>query len=242
MRRIVIFLGILTLLTHCKKDSPSEPEKPYLDPVAYYTFNGNADDQTKYKNHGTVFKAKLTADSLGTINTAYYFDSSYIEIPDHESLDFTTNKFSVTAWIKPVDTSYAYIVGKAAFVNSQGQLTQGGGPFSLDIFPGQARALIHKSGMKNPLELIGTTNIKKNVWQHIAVTWDGKKANLYYNGKIEATGDFDYPIDLTNGNLYIGAYKWAYPQASFKGSIDNVRIYNRFLTTEEIQDIFNNYK
>ncbi len=240
MRRLLIFIILGSLLTTCKKDVVPLPAETTL--IAHYIFNGNADDQSKYNNHGTAVSATLTVDSFGTVNSAYSFNNSYIEIPDKEILHLMTNKLTITAWIKPTKTSGTYIVQKANNVTSGGQLTGGGGQFSLDIFPGYPRAIIYGTDNLNPLVLTGTTFIRQNIWQHLAITWDGKNASLYYNGQVEATGTFDKPILVTNGNLYIGAYKWAFPSASFKGTIDNVRIYNRSLTTNEIQDIYNHYK
>jgi len=238
MTRQRIFILLILVFTSCRKD----PRIPDAGPIAYYTFNGNHIDQSHYHNKTTNLGTSLTVDSLGTANSAYYFnDSSYIEVADRDIFDFTTNRLTITAWIKPSRVNGTYVVDKATFVNNQGQLTQGGGPFSLDIFPGRARALIY--GDDNvPAILTGTTLIKQNVWQHLAVTWDGSNIKLYYNGQIEASAVFSKPIQVTNGNIYIGAYKWVFPAAGFKGSIDNVRIYERFLTTEEIQDIYGHYK
>lgn len=239
----LVYLFILFSLIQCKKDTAIEPVKPYTDPVAFYTFSGNCEDKTKYKNNGNVFGAVLTTDSLSAENSAYYFDGkSYIEIPDNDILDIATNKLTITAWIKPTETIGTYVVEKTTYMDNQGQLMQGGGPFSLDIFSGQTRAVIYANDNKSYVMVTGTTNIKKDIWQHIAVSWDGKKVNLYYNGQLESSQNFKHQIQVTNGNLYIGAYKWVYPNASFKGSIDNVRIYNRSLTTEEIQELYNNYK
>lgn len=243
MNRLLLFLFIPFFLTSCLSDEIDETNSNLdLNHIVHYTFTGNANDQSGYSNHGIVENANLTLDSFSTPNSAYNFTgSSYIEIPDNDILDFKENKLTISAWIKPAYGSGSYIVQKANQVNSQGQLAQGGGPFSLDIFPGKPRALIYGSN-NSPIILTGTSRVKLNVWQHLAVTWDGNMAYLYYNGQLEASGEFSNILMVTNGNIYIGAYKWTFPSATFKGSIDNVRMYNRYLTSSEIQELYYNYE
>jgi len=246
MKPLLAFLFLFSFIGGCKTDTaiptPVETVQPDQDPIAHYTFDGNANDLSKYASNGTILNAILFPDSFGRANSSYFFNAqAYIEIPDNEILDIKTNKLTVSAWIKPLSaTGGAYIVQKSNDVNNQGQLTEGGGPFSLDIFPGTARALIYTNDY-SPLILTGTTPIKANTWQHLAVTWDGNHAFLYYNGQVEATGVFAKPILVTSGNLYIGAYRWTYTNGAFLGIIDNVRIYNRCLAAEEVQDLYSNY-
>lgn len=42
--------------------------------VAYYSFNGNANDESGSENHGTVIGATLYYDRSGNPNSSYYFD------------------------------------------------------------------------------------------------------------------------------------------------------------------------
>src|ERR1019366_3185308 len=69
--------------------------------VAYYPFNGNANDASGNGNNGTVYGAILTTDRFGNSNSAYSFDgaSSYIEVPSNASLLFS-NQLTISAWIK----------------------------------------------------------------------------------------------------------------------------------------------
>ena len=228
------------MVSACKKNEPISTPIPDQDPIAHYTFSGNTNDKSKYANHGTAVNAVMAPDSFGNANSACSFNQSYIEIPDNDILDIDTKKLTISAWFKSNDVSGSYIVHKATYVNN-GQITEGGGPYSLDINPGKARAVLYDSD-KYPHILTGTTSIEISMWQHIALTWDGFNATLYYNGQIEATESFTKQLLETNGNLYIGAYKFVFPTACFHGTIDNVRIYNRCLSTAEIQELYSNYK
>jgi hypothetical protein len=224
---------LLTSVVACKKDK--KEVSPANKPVAFYDFNGDAKDKSMNNNNGIIVDAAPTLDSFGTANAAYSFPgTAYIEIPDNDLLDFSGGEFTISAWIKPESTSGTYVVQKA-------DATSGGGPYTLDIHPGKPRAVIHSLDQTS-LALTGKTSIKKNVWQHLAVTYNGHTAYLYYNGELEAQGYINKPLEASTGPLHIGTYKWGFPATCFKGAIDNVRLYNKFLLAEEIKTLYDNYQ
>ena len=65
--------------------------------VAYYPFNGNANDESGNDNHGTVYGAALTYDRFDNTNSAYKFDgiNDIIRVADSMSLRFGTNSFDL---------------------------------------------------------------------------------------------------------------------------------------------------
>lgn len=69
--------------------------------VAYYPFNGNADDESVNTNNGTVHGATLTTDRFGNANSAYSFDGldDYIMISSSSSLDIRGN-LTISAWVQ----------------------------------------------------------------------------------------------------------------------------------------------
>src|ERR1039458_6773075 len=69
--------------------------------VAYYPFNGNANDAFG-TNNGTVHNAILTTNRFGSPNCAYSFDgvSAYIDCGNSPSLNFGSSSFTLTAWAK----------------------------------------------------------------------------------------------------------------------------------------------
>ncbi len=72
-----------------------------IDPVACYSFNGNANDGSGHGHNGTVFGAVLTTDRAGTPNTAYAFNGvdSYIEVPAFETFGIS-DEVSVGMWVQ----------------------------------------------------------------------------------------------------------------------------------------------
>lgn len=90
-------------------------------------------------------------------------------------------------------------------------------------------------------------NLPKNQWYHIAVTTSGSFSALYING--EQIGSLVTPTSIssvdwdriTTSSLKIGADPHgnpAFPIDYFKGKLDDIRIYNRALTSQEIKAIY----
>ena len=80
MKRILLTLtvSILFIPFGISQDLPSYVPADGL--VAYYPFNGNANDESGNGNHGTVNGAILTSDRDGNENSSYLFDNSNISI------------------------------------------------------------------------------------------------------------------------------------------------------------------
>lgn len=193
--------------------------------VAFYRFTGNADDASGNGNHGTVQGPTLTADRNGEPNSAYHFADGLdvIAVADPASLDVET-AVTFTAWIRPEVTSEIFILYR--------EDTNGGeGLFSLDIYPGVIRC-----GLKRPdggsTAVQGTTAIQQGVWQHVAVTWDGTTMRAYCNGQPDGTSSFDGPMAVSDGDLSIGRY-----YSGFEGDIDEVRIYDRALSENDLAEL-----
>src|SRR6478609_7779397 len=75
--------------------------------MAYYPFNGNANDVSGNNNDPIFNNATLTSDYYGKANSAYHFKGvdNYIEIPNSASLNFS-NTISICAWVKPTGFYY----------------------------------------------------------------------------------------------------------------------------------------
>src|ERR1700679_2166641 len=69
--------------------------------MAYYPFNGNANDASGNNNNPSFNSATLTSDRLGNANSAYHFNGSeYIQIPNNPGIN-STNQISLCAWVRP---------------------------------------------------------------------------------------------------------------------------------------------
>jgi len=75
-------------------------------------------------------------------------------------------------------------------------------------------------------------------WQHVVVTYDGTNRKTYINGSQSGVSDTQISgnIDISNANITIGQ---DYNTRFFDGQIDDVRIYNYALTSEQIKTLYN---
>ncbi len=74
-----------------------------------------------------------------------------------------------------------------------------------------------------------------NEWQHFAISYDGTKAYIYYNG--EYYKEKELALNTGTSKLFIGKGVWGSP-AQFYGKISNVKIYNRALNNTEIETLY----
>ena len=204
--------------------------------IAYYPFNGNANDASGRANHGSNYGALLTSDCFGSTNSAYYFNGtdSYIRA-SADSLP-TTNR-TVAFWF------YANTVDAGLGVLGYGGY--GGASFLM--------LMNQNDGGQNQYETQGHNRINRllapmgtnvvGVWHHWAVTILGSRTTMFIDGKEIGAGDvFSTPTGVIGKDLIIGtdvAPNGIGPYSDgnaglFHGALDEVRIYNRALSSEEI--------
>jgi hypothetical protein len=86
------------------------------------------------------------------------------------------------------------------------------------------------------------TPVQEGVWQHLAITWDGSLVKFYYNGVADGTAGFNGLLSSNDSDLGVGG-RPAPPLSGgpvffFTGGMDDVRIFDRVLTPEEVAGIF----
>lgn len=201
--------------------------------VAYYPFNGNANDESGNRNHGTVYGATLTADRFGNAECAYYFDgeNDYIEISDNASL--RPQYLSISAWAY-TESSKGTLLGKSVYSNAANeQYALGADHFYFNI----KRNSACQPGYG--WNWVGNSGYSLYNWYHVIGTYDGFMMKIFVNGLLVATNtNTQGPIDgCEGGNLRIGKW-WASDPLIFKGKLDDIRIYNRALNQDEVTALY----
>jgi hypothetical protein len=191
--------------------------------VAFYPFNGNANDESGNKNDGTVTGATLATDRFGEPNNAYAFSGfgSIIVVPPSPSLSFA-NDLTVSAWIKTANT-----FGAIAAQHIGG----GDGNFLLSITGG--KLIFGRSAnfwTSNP--------VNDDRWHHVVGVYDNARhvVSHYVDGvmvssKTDPSPLPNRPIALTFGDESARAY-------ALGAVIDDVRLYNRALSDAEVTQLF----
>jgi hypothetical protein len=202
--------------------------------VAFYPFNGNANDGSTNGNHGTVYGATLTTDRFGNLNSAYNFNGvgDYISVSDNSQL--FSDEMTIAWWCKvPAYQSGAHVV--IGWVE--------GGYRYQQFFDGNSFAYLNGYNVTSPGTYFNPTyNLTAvNEWQHLLVTYKklsetSSTTALYVNGELKQTDNHTLAMAYQSGfNFYIGKNhnaNW------FNGDLDDIRIYNLALSDQEIWKLY----
>jgi hypothetical protein len=214
--------------------------------VAYYPFDGNANDNSGNSNHGDLHGGvSLVADRFGNVQNAYLFDgnSGFISVPGQQ-FNFVYN-MSFSVWIK-------YTTDLIPWLRVFDKCTYNNGVFqagwSFERFasgPNQfyfASVSAPSAGDVTPL-----MTLVKNQWNHVVMTKKGLAIRMYLNGVlVNATYTGTHPTIVSNGNmpLFIGASCGSYANpigtagSMFNGVIDDVFIFNRTLSERDVSLLY----
>jgi len=185
-------------------------------------------DWSGYGNHGTFVGDPQWV--LGYDGAALEFDGSDARV-DAPYIPLDSRSFTITMWVNPVLYTNEQVVFSQVQTNAldTSMHFRLGGP---NIGTGNVPPRGVRMGFySNDLDTAGGL-IEDNTWYHITFWYDFENQNrrIYVNGVQEAEAAAT-PYLGTSGNTVIGS--WGTSQW-FRGIIDNVRIYNKALTVEEI--------
>ena len=155
---------------------------------------------------------------------ALYFDGDdYLATQDSSSLDSILDEFSLTAWIKAdVDSTHDTIIWKAG---------------AFRVWKQNANLMVTLEGVAGGSNLtIISGLLTNNAWHHVSITYDGQRVKGYLNGTWKRTLYASGNISTSNQPLYVG---WYSSTPYYRGSFDNIRLYNHALSTSEIIDDMN---
>ncbi|BDU50639.1 LamG-like jellyroll fold domain-containing protein [Haliovirga abyssi] len=187
----------------------------YSDLILDYEFIGDTNDSSGNNNTGIGYNITLTGNNSGKANEAYGFAGnvdSYIETADSGSLN-PTDKISVMSWVKfdELPTIATYVTEK----NGQYGIGYENGKLFFEI---------------NGTKLISNSNISAKKWYLVSGTYDGSSMDIYINNVRDNFVGKSGNINISSNKLITGK--------NLKGAIDNIKIYNKALTGQEIKDYY----
>ena len=207
--------------------------------VGWWPFNGNANDESGNGNHGSVNGATLTADRNGKVNCAYSFEglNNYIDLLSLNSSKIDGD-FSISSWIKIKSFSSLYpqiINGENNYVaihlGGTGYLNQ------LEMFK---KLIFYYSPGPNHTKSNNELNL--NTYYYITSIRKADSISLYINGLKQNASNFNNSKLATGKHIRIGSYSVSvnsdYNRGDFDGQIDDICIFNRALTEQEIKQLY----
>ena len=198
--------------------------------VAAYGFDEGSGtttaDRSGNSNTGTV--SNTTWSTAGKFGNALFFNgtNARVNVNDSSSLDLTSG-MTLEAWVKPtlITNVFQTVVMKEQPGNLAYALYGASGnsrPDTEAIIGGSSRALV------------GPNDLTTGSWSYLTATYDGSTLRLFVNGAQVAQQAASGSILTSTGALRIGGNaiwgEW------FNGWIDEVRVYNRALSSAEIQN------
>ncbi|MFN8368556.1 MAG: LamG domain-containing protein [Candidatus Kapaibacterium sp.] len=204
--------------------------------LAYYPFNGNANDVVG-NHHGIVVGgAASTPDRYGNPGAAYMFNgkSQYIRVKNSPELNFT-NTYTLSVWVKPNANVGNSFLDRVYLVSYWGEGGRNLGAYALSLTNTLTPVSMIHDGVFTS-QFISPVALKPDVWSYVVITRDMNSVmHIYVNGKQVATQSMNSPQD-SRYDLLFGASFTGNDQtcAYFAGCMDNIRIYNRSLSSSEI--------
>jgi len=204
-----------------RSEPPAAPSPPARGPVGAWGFDEpsgrTAIDASGAGNSGRLGGPVRTRGRFGG-GLAFDGAGDWVTVPDSDSLDLTT-AMTLEAWVRPAARGSAW---RSVIVKERGSRLA----YALyakpsgHVFTARERALRTR------------TRLRRNRWSHLATTWDGLTLRLYVNGRQVSSSALSGVARTSAGPLRIGG-NGIWPEW-FRGVIDEVRVYDRALSADEI--------
>ncbi len=192
-------------------------------------------------NNG-ILQGGATVNGTGVARSCFVFNGStaFVQIPDAPILRPTN--LTVEAWVRftSLDSSGTASAGQQYIVFKQNTRSSG--------FEGFALTKERNLGIDNlvfgvtsaggvGVEARSISPVTTNVWYHVVGVRGSNFIQLYVNGQMQGQGVASFPQDYGNFPLYFGSSGQAWDR-KFAGLLDEVSLYNRPLSSNEIAAIY----
>jgi uncharacterized protein (TIGR02145 family) len=246
MKQVYHFLLILFII--CFTTNLYSQSVPSYVPtnglIGWWGFNGNAQDGSGNGNHGTVNGATLTTDRFGNQNGAYSFDGTdFIVVNYNSSLNLPNSSFNL--WFKTTQNSRMSLLSKANFSNATnethaimlGYLFSVNGPTGIVYGSKYNSNCTPGVGWVAP---INNLNITDNSFHMLTCVTDSFELRVFVDGILQSscpTPSISSDV-CPNSDIRFGV-NWVGDPSYFSGKLDDIGIWNRALTQQEITNLYN---
>jgi hypothetical protein len=213
--------------------------------VGWWPFNGNTNDESGNGNNGTNNGATLTTDRNGNSNKAFSFDGidDFIEILHHPSLNLQNG--SINLWFKTNSNNRMTILNKSNYINAAnenyvifiGYLFSSKGPKGIAYFSKYNSNCNNSQGWEGPTNSL---NFSDGSYHMLTCITSSSEIKIYVDAVQQATIQAPSAnADTCSGsNLRFGK-NWAGDMCPYLGDLDDIGIWKRVLTQQEITNLYN---
>ena len=236
--RTVTLLALLFSASFAAADTCVEPPSGL---VSWWPGDGDAADIVG-DNNGALLNGATFAN--GVVGQAFSFDGvdDFVSVP-HKAQQNIREALTIDAWVMkkgPCQRLNCIVLMKED-VPAPGENDLRYGLLIFDeggVAPGRVSLSLNTAIWEDVV--ISNTVLQDNVWYHVAGTYDGSIAKIYVNGILENSVEKSGPLlPSTGGAIKIGQESAAGEDPEFfNGLIDEVELYSRALSAEEIATLF----
>jgi hypothetical protein len=200
---------------------------------AYYAFDGNVNDSSGENNNGSIVGSlTLISDRDGSPNCAYEFpgtSTDFISINYSEDFNISpTESFSLSLWFQGGTPNLGDL--EFLFKKENPSITPVDSDYHLGLYDGNNPSF---GSQYSPIVMSFTNRPNPDpIWHHIVCIYDNKNWHIYEDNILTSSNlTQNNQIYQSNNGITIGKL--------FQGKIDDIRFYDRVLTTSEIGQLFN---
>ena len=194
-------------------------------PLAYYPLDGDVNDYSGNGRHGKLQGARPATDALGIANKAFQFTSGsdVIYINNDAGLNFR-DQITLSCWIKLDQlTQESYVISHGSYEER----------WKLSVIPNsKLRWTIKTTNVT--VDLDSSFPLALNTFYHIAVVYTGYSMELYVNGILNNYAIANGLMSTTAKELTFARKDLGITNFSFRGTLDEIRIYDKALSPREI--------
>jgi len=231
MKKFVIFTICIVLLILNAKFAMADLSYGL---VAYYPFNGNANDESGNNNNGTANEGvSLTNDKFGNAESAYFFNGVDGRIKLNKDAMNELVYFTISLWIKISYPNSAASIISAANTSTHNEIL-------IHFYDTEKYCIV----IKDQPNCTNSIDISINKWHYISITRSDSIIKFYLDGSLVSEKTVDaHKISVANNGLWLGGDQdvigggWQ-ERNQFKGVMDEIRIYNRSLSESEVKLLF----
>ena len=240
MKRIILTLtlALFTLPMLNAQDLPVYVPTEGL--VAYYPFNGNANDESGNENNGVVDGATLTTDRFENNENAYNFDGleTFIILPNDFFNGTENGIYTISFWTKYFQENTTIFYKGGSWKESD-----------ISITSEKKVEYSFKNGTNSTSNfLTSNTSLERDKWYNITIIHVSGEIKLYINGTFETQLQINDVVDWSTSinsqcagvGMHFGKnYNNCTIDRGYYGVIDDFGIWDRGLSEQEIQNIYN---
>lgn len=233
IQKIVIFTLIIVSYANLFAQISTQP-------IAHYKLDGNADDAINNNNGQIYGNISEVADRNGNVCGAMEFDGqSYIEIPNSRKLENITSEFTITGWIYyNSNCNNGLFWSTILCKGDQTPETDDNPQFRLQFTKVTFSIKSNMNGDKGCVSWADKSQyLSYDQWHFFACSYSGNEMKMYIDDYEILSEQFNQSLSKNNSPLHIGRDIPGNDEY-FCGKLDDIKIYNKALSPNDISSIF----